>query len=99
MDKIKDSFGVHLWNKQSKNMTVNAGSQQPYSLLAVRACPRMYAVCGGYLWRRRDASRRSDTAAIFLLCKYDDKWQLQRNAVSERRSYLWHTSAVSATWT
>jgi hypothetical protein len=49
MDEIKDSFGVHLWNKLSKNTTVNAGSQQPYSLIAARACPRMYAVCGGCL--------------------------------------------------
>ena len=47
MDKIKDSFGVHLWNKLSKNTAVNAGSQQPYSLMAARACPRLYAVCGG----------------------------------------------------
>ena len=49
MGKIRDSFGVHLWNKLSKNITVNVGSQQPYSLMAARACPRMYAVCGSYL--------------------------------------------------
>ena len=49
MEEIKDSFGVHLWNKLSKNTTVNAGSQQPYSLMAAKACPRMYAVCGGCL--------------------------------------------------
>jgi len=48
MDEIKDSFGVHLWNKLSKNTAVNAGSQQSYSLMAERACPRMYAACGGY---------------------------------------------------
>jgi lactosylceramide 4-alpha-galactosyltransferase len=49
MDEIKGSFGVHLWNKLSTNKTVKAGSQQPYSLMAARVCPRMYAVCGGYL--------------------------------------------------
>ena len=47
--EIKDSFGVHLWNRLSKNTAVNAGSQQAYSLMAARACPRMYAACGGYL--------------------------------------------------
>jgi hypothetical protein len=58
MDEIKDSFGVHLWNKLSKNTRVNAGSQQPYSLMAASACPRMYAVCGGCLWWRRGATLR-----------------------------------------
>jgi hypothetical protein len=48
MGEIKDSFGVHLWNKLSKNTIVNVGSQQAYSLMAARACPRMYAACGGY---------------------------------------------------
>jgi len=75
MDEIKDSFGVHLWNKLSKNTAVNVGSQQPYSLIAARACPRTYAMCGGNLWRRRgaarrDATRSSDTTAIFWVAKW-----------------------------
>ena len=64
MDEIKDCFGVHLWNKLSKNTTVNAGSQQPYSLMAATACPRMYAVCGGCLWRRRDAKFRHSSDVL-----------------------------------
>jgi hypothetical protein len=48
LDTIKDSFGVHLWNNLSKHTTVNVGSQQPYSVMAATACPRMYAACGGY---------------------------------------------------
>lgn len=48
MDIIKESFGVHVWNKLSKNTTVTVGSQQPYALMAASACPRMYALCGGY---------------------------------------------------
>jgi hypothetical protein len=48
MDMIKDSFGVHVWNMLSKHETVIAGSKQPYSLMAARYCPRMYAVCGDY---------------------------------------------------
>jgi lactosylceramide 4-alpha-galactosyltransferase len=46
MDIIKESFGVHVWNKLSKFTKVRLGSRQPYSLLAERACPRVYSVCG-----------------------------------------------------
>jgi hypothetical protein len=47
MDDTKDSFGVYIWNKLSKNMRVTAGSQQPYSLVAARKCPRMIGACEG----------------------------------------------------
>jgi hypothetical protein len=46
MGIIKDSFGVHVWNKLSKNSSIIAGSRQPYSLIAARACPRLYSVAG-----------------------------------------------------
>lgn len=46
METIKDSFGVHVWNKLSKNTEVRVGSKQPYSLMAAKACPRMYSVAG-----------------------------------------------------
>jgi hypothetical protein len=63
MDETKDSFGVHIWNARSRIMTVNAGSQQPYSLLAATNCPRMYAACGGNFWWPRGATRRQETAS------------------------------------
>jgi hypothetical protein len=46
MEVIKDSFGVHVWNKLSKNSNIIVGSKQPYSLIAAKACPRMYSVAG-----------------------------------------------------
>ncbi|PNF32998.1 hypothetical protein B7P43_G16357 [Cryptotermes secundus] len=46
MEKIKGSFGVHVWNKLSKLTKVLVGSRQPYSLMAATACPRVYSVCG-----------------------------------------------------
>ena len=97
MDEIKDSFGVHLWNKLSKNTAVNVGSQQPYSLIAARACPRTYAMCGGHLWRRRGAARRDATLRHYsdiLSGQMNDNWQLQCNSVSGLRSQMWQTAAV-----
>jgi lactosylceramide 4-alpha-galactosyltransferase len=46
MEKIKGSFGVHFWNKLSRLTKVLVGSRQPYSLMAARACPRVYSACG-----------------------------------------------------
>ncbi|XP_069685761.1 lactosylceramide 4-alpha-galactosyltransferase-like [Periplaneta americana] len=49
MTKIQDSFGVHLWNKLSKDEAVVVGSKQPYSLLARKTCPRTYSAVGHFL--------------------------------------------------
>jgi lactosylceramide 4-alpha-galactosyltransferase len=46
MEKIKESFGVHVWNKLSKLTKVRVGSRQPYGLMAEGACPRVYSACG-----------------------------------------------------
>jgi lactosylceramide 4-alpha-galactosyltransferase len=46
MQKIQSSYGVHVWNKLSKQTPVLVGSRQPYSLIAERACPRVYSACG-----------------------------------------------------
>jgi lactosylceramide 4-alpha-galactosyltransferase len=46
MRKIQGSFGVHVWNKLSKQTAVTVGSKQPYSLMAETACPRVYSACG-----------------------------------------------------
>jgi len=50
MDRIKDSSGVHVWNKLSKNSRVTTGSKQPYSLVASRVCPRTYSLAGDHFW-------------------------------------------------
>jgi hypothetical protein len=46
MEIIKDSYGVHIWNKLSKHTSVSVGSKQPYSLMAQGACPRVYSMFG-----------------------------------------------------
>ncbi|KAG8244525.1 hypothetical protein J6590_019777 [Homalodisca vitripennis] len=40
------SYSVHVWNKKSRNLSVDVGSAQGYALLADQFCPRVYRNCG-----------------------------------------------------
>lgn len=42
MVKINSSFGVHAWNKLSKDGNINLLIMQPYGLLALHFCPRVH---------------------------------------------------------
>jgi lactosylceramide 4-alpha-galactosyltransferase len=46
MNKVEDSYGVHVWNKMSSTENVTVGSEQAYGLLAATYCPRVYSNCG-----------------------------------------------------
>jgi hypothetical protein len=46
MEKVVDSYGVHVWNKMSSQENVTVGSEQAYGLLAAAYCPRVYSNCG-----------------------------------------------------
>ncbi|KDR09060.1 hypothetical protein L798_00746, partial [Zootermopsis nevadensis] len=39
MNQMNSSFGVHVWNKLSKDENINLLSTQPYGLLALQFCP------------------------------------------------------------
>jgi hypothetical protein len=42
MAQINSSFGVHAWNKLSKDQSVNLLITQPYGLLALHFCPYVH---------------------------------------------------------
>lgn len=46
MTKVADSYGVHVWNKMSRQENVTVGLEQAYGLLAAAYCPRVYSNCG-----------------------------------------------------
>ncbi|PSN40796.1 hypothetical protein C0J52_07185 [Blattella germanica] len=47
-ERIKNSFGVHIWNKLSFEEKVYPGSKQPYSTLADEFCPLAYSTAGEF---------------------------------------------------
>jgi lactosylceramide 4-alpha-galactosyltransferase len=46
MRSIKQSYGIHVWNKFSINQQVRVGSKHPYGLVAQRFCPKVYESSG-----------------------------------------------------
>lgn len=43
MVQVNSSFGVHTWNKLSKDENINLLIMQPYGLLALHFCPEVHA--------------------------------------------------------
>lgn len=46
----KDSLAVHVWNKLSKDETIEVGSNVAYGIIAEKNCPRVYRASGKYFW-------------------------------------------------
>lgn len=43
MEKIMNSYAIHVWNYHSIGRNVTIGSQQPYGLVAREQCPKVYS--------------------------------------------------------
>lgn len=43
MQKVKNSYAIHVWNKHSTHTPVEIGSIQPYGLIAESQCPHVYS--------------------------------------------------------
>ena len=46
---LEKSYGVHLWNGLSKELTVNLSIPSPYKRLAEEFCPLVYLHSEGFL--------------------------------------------------
>lgn len=44
MEKLKNSLGIHVWNKHSKHTYIIVGSKQPYGLIAQKYCPSIFSL-------------------------------------------------------
>ncbi|XP_069685979.1 lactosylceramide 4-alpha-galactosyltransferase-like [Periplaneta americana] len=68
MQALKDSHGAHLWNKLSKNETVRLGSNQAFSIMALRSCPRLFERAEGV--RAVKCFRAISTCCVVVLTIY-----------------------------
>ncbi|XP_001988866.2 lactosylceramide 4-alpha-galactosyltransferase [Drosophila grimshawi] len=48
MEKTKDSYLIHLWNKVSSRGLIKVGSNTAYGKYAEKHCPKSYAAAGEY---------------------------------------------------
>lgn len=46
LDAVKDSIGIHVWNKFSKSTVLHKGDGSAYDLLARMYCPVVYSKTG-----------------------------------------------------
>lgn len=48
MERIKNSYFVHVWNSMSKNHTLRRKSMSAYIILAQQYCPKVLKVAGDF---------------------------------------------------